>query len=233
MKKLMTALALCLLLAIGGTGLADSEGVIVQSACNIMQSGEYYLVYCFAQVHNNSDQVICLEQGAFELHNGEQLLATEEVSSLWPYFINPGEDGFLFDIVTFEPQDGVPVVPNVTAINYNVVYMTVDQAHAGYDLSAVSEIELDEATGSVTVRCELTNTTDMDAFDPTVAIGLYTEEGSMIYADGVTLKGVGIPAGGTTLVRFTVEEAFVSQWQGYGVAPTQAYINASFRLDED
>ena len=55
----------------------------------------------------------------------------------------------------------------------------------------------------------------------------------MIYADGMTLTGVGIPAGGTVLTRFEVDEAFVSQWTGYGVVPTQVHVNASFRAESD
>ena len=43
----------------------------------------------------------------------------------------------------------------------------------------------------------------------------------MVYADGTTLQDVGIPAGGTVLVRFDVDEAFVTQWQSYGAMPTQ------------
>ena len=66
-----------------------------------------------------------------------------------------------------------------------------------------------------------------------MALGLYTDDGTMVYADGTTLQDVGIPAGGTVLVRFDVDDVFVKQWQSYGVMPTQANTNASFRKDED
>lgn len=234
MKRMMILAALAALLLAAAVGLADAEGVVVQSSCNIMPSGEYYLVYTFAQVHNNSDQIICLDQGSFELHSGEQLLSSQKVTRMWPYFLNPGEDGYFFDIVSFEPnEDGSPELPNVTNIDYNVTYMTVNQAFGSYDLSAVSKLAMDEATGGMSVLCEITNTTEMDAFDPSVSFGLYTEGGQMIYADGRMLTGVGIPAGGTVLVRFDVDAAFVSQWQAYSAMPMQAHVNASFRLNSD
>lgn len=235
MKKMIAVFAALAILLLCATGsLADAEGVIVQSSCNILQSGEYYLVYTFAQVHNNSDSIICMDQGSFELHSGEQLLASQRVSGLWPYFLNPGEDGYLYDIVSFEPdENGMPVVPNVTAIDYNITYMTVDPAYGSKDLSAVSELAIDPLDESMYVVCEITNTTDEIAYDPTVCFGLYTDSEQMIYADGTTLKDVGIPAGGTVMVRFAVEEAFVSQWRDHGVVPTQAHINASFRADSD
>ncbi|MBR5288874.1 MAG: hypothetical protein IKU34_09865 [Clostridia bacterium] len=234
MKRYLVIAVLAALLLCSAGAFADAEGVIVQSSCNILQSGEYYLVYTFAQVHNNSDSIICLDQGTFELHNGEQMLASQNVTRMWPYFLNPGEDGYLFDIVSFEPdEDGTPVVPSVTAIDYNITYMPVAQAFGSMDLSAVSEIETGAADGSLRVVCEITNPSDEAAYEPNISFGLYTDAGQMIYADGMTLEGVGIPAGGTVLVRFDVEEAFVSQWTSYGVTPTQAHVNASFRTETD
>ena len=165
MKKMLAALALALTLPT--CALGDSEGVIVQSSCNIVQSGDYYLAYCFAQVHNNASTVICLDQGTFDLQSGETLLSTSEVSQIWPYFLSPGEDGYLFDIVSFEPdENGNPVIPSITGISYNVTYLPVDNAYASYDLSAVSEIAQD-VSGDVSVVCRLTNSTDMDAYNPT------------------------------------------------------------------
>lgn len=188
MKKMLAALALALTLPT--CALGDSEGVIVQSSCNIVQSGDYYLAYCFAQVHNNASTVICLDQGTFDLQSGETLLSTSEVSQIWPYFLSPGEDGYLFDIVSFEPdENGNPVIPSITGISYNVTYLPVDNAYASYDLSAVSEIAQD-VSGDVSVVCRLTNSTDMDAYNPTVALGLYTDDGTMVYADGTTLQDV-------------------------------------------
>lgn len=225
--------ALLLALMMGaGCAAADSEGTVAQYSCSIVQSGEYYLVYCFAEVHNDSNSTICLERGSFDLQSGEQLLATEEVSQLWPYFLAPGEDGYLFDIVSFEPGENGAVVPQVTGVSYEVQYMTVGENVLSRDLSCVSRIEQD-VYGGLDVICELTNGTEDIAYDPTVAFGLYTQEGSMIYADGMTLKDVGIPAGGTTLVRFRIDDVFVKQWDSYGVKPAEARVNASFGADND
>ncbi|MBR5226014.1 MAG: hypothetical protein IKV90_10185 [Clostridia bacterium] len=234
MKKILMLFALAAMLLCAAAGLADAEGVIVQTSCNILPSGEYYLVYAFAQVHNNSSEIICLDQGSFELHSGEQMLSSQKVTRMWPYFINPGEDGYFFDIVSFEPDEqGNPVMPSVTAIDYNVTYMTVNQAFASFDLSTVSHLEMNDAQGSMTVLCEITNMSDEAAFDPVVCFGLYTDAGQMIYADGMTMTGAGIPAGGTVLARFEVEEAFVEQWKAYGAVPTQVQASASFRSESD
>ena len=46
MKKTAAALVLALLaLLAAAPALGDSEGVVVQRSCNIVQSGQYYLAY--------------------------------------------------------------------------------------------------------------------------------------------------------------------------------------------
>ncbi len=235
MKKVWMMLVCLLLtaaLAMPAMG-EEAPGMIVQSSCNIVQSGEYYLVYCFAQVHNNSDQIICLDEGELHLSNGEQLLAMEPVSQLWPYFLAPGEDGYLFDIVSFEPGENGPVMPNVTGLNYEIEYMEIDPVYAGAELPTQSSIEISERSGEMTVVCEVTNATDMDAYDPTVAFGLYTQAGQMVYSDGMILHDIGIPAGGKVLVRFEVEKALYEQWQSYNAVPAYVRTNAMYRGNED
>ena len=232
-KRILCALLALMLAAFTAAGLAQEEGAVVRTSCSIVQSGDYYLVYCFAQVHNNSDSVICLDEGSFSLTNGDQLLAESDVDQLWPYFLSPGEDGYLFDIVPFEPNEDGVVVPSVTGISYDLDYMAVDAAHANYTLQAGASIQTDAMSGAMMVICEVTNETQMDAYDPTIAVALYTPGGDLLYTDGMTLQNIGIPAGETIFVRFYVDNVFVRQWEDYGAMPGSAQVNASFRIDED
>lgn len=227
------AVAAFLMLMVSVGALADSEGAIVQSSCSVVPSGDYYLVHCYAQIHNNSDQVICLENGAFELHSGEQLLASQNVDRIWPSMINPGEDGYMFGVVAFEPdENGQPVIPQISGLEYTMTYMTVEQEFASIDLGTVAAIERDER-GGMTVECEVTNGTDATAYSPAITFGLYTDGGAMVYADGIVLSGVGIPAGGSLLMRFEVDDAIVEQWDTYGANVTSAHAVASFRDGTD
>ena len=244
MKRLGLALIVLLLAAsLSAWALGESAqaipyepGVVaevVQSSCSIVQSGEYYLVYCYAQVHNPSDQILCLNEGTFELYSDNQLLATQEITQLWPYFLNPGEDGYLFEIVAFEPNEDGIFIPNVTGIDFFAEYMPVDAQFAGVSLGCTPSITQDPLSGNLYVVCEVSNPAQEAAFDPTVAFGLYMDSGSMIYAGGTTLQGVGVPAGGTTLVRFAIDDSIVSQWKNYGVSPTKVQAKAMFRRDAD
>ena len=234
MKKRAWAALLLLLLCVCASCLAEEEPVVVvRSSCSIVRSGDYYLVYSFAQVHNNSDDVLCLNEGTFDLIGGDQILSTREVSQLWPYFLSPGQDGYLFDIVPFEPGGSGMDAPVVTGLSYDLHTMRVDAAHASFALNAEARIETDATTGEMMVICEIDNPTQMDAFDPTVTFGLYTAGGDLIYADGATQQSVGIPAGGKMMVRFFVDKAFVEQWRSYQALPASARVSASFRVDED
>lgn len=230
MKRAAMLLALALVLTIGVGALAQDEGAIVQSSCNIVQSEEYVLVYCFAQVHNNSDQTICLDGGALRLMNGEEALSESRVSRLWPSLLAPGGDGYLFDIVTFEDGEGVP---SITGFDYDIGYMEIDPAYAGQALDIQAQIEMSDLTGRMNVVCEVSNPTDETAFGASAAFGLYTEAGQMVYADGMRLSEIGIPAGGSVLVRFEVEDELVEQWKSYDALPTQARACAMFSTTDD
>ena len=227
MMKKIFALVLMLALAAAAPAMAQEEGVVVQSSCSIVQSGDYYLTYCFAQVHNNTDQVLCLEDGMFYLSNGEETIAQEEISKIWPYFLAPGEDGYLFEIVPFE------TMPQITGLDYSLEYLQINPAYAGVKLEADTRVELDEDSGVLSVICELINPTDMEAFDPVLAIGLYTDAGQLVYAEGRNLSDVGLTAQGKVLVRFEVEPDMVAQWISYDALPTQVQVNAMFRTGSD
>lgn len=238
-RKGMTVLVCLVLMGLLACGLAqESEQETTtpvtteQVSCSIMQSGEDYLVYCFAQVHNASDSTVFLDEGLLRLHNGEQLLAEQEASNFWPYFLGPGEVGYLFDVVVFEPNEDGVVVPSVTALEYEFDCGRIDAQYANAALKASVQVQEDPQEGYQLI-CMLQNDSDMDAFDPTVAFGLYAENGALIYADGMTLQRIGIPAGGETLLRLNVDDAFIEQWSAYGVKPAEVRVNASFRADED
>lgn len=227
MKKRIAMALVCMLLFVT-QALAEGEiGTIVQSSCSIVQSDGYYLAYCFAQVHNNTDQVLCLDEGTFRLLSGEETIASEEVSQLWPYFLAPGEDGYLFDIVPFE------ALPQVTGLTYDIRYLEINPAYAGEPLETSARVEMDDGSGLMSVVCELANTADRDAYDPTVIMGLYTDAGQLLYSDGRSLKDVGIPAQGKLLVRFFVEPMLAEQWMSYGALPTQVRVSAMSRTGSD
>lgn len=226
MKRWIAAVLVMLLFAV--PAMAEEErGTIVQSSCSIVQDGEYYLAYCFAKIRNDTDQVLCLDEGTFYLVNGDEEIASEEVSQLWPYFLAPGTEGYLFDIVPFEEM------PQITGIDYNLRYLDIHSAYAGTALKTQGRVELDENSNALSVLCEVVNPTDTDAYDPTVVVGLYTDAGQLVYSDGRSLKDVGIPANGKLMVRFYVEPMLVEQWMNYGALPTQVQTGAMFRTGSD
>lgn len=234
MRKWVTGIfAALLMLVFSSFSLADSEGTIVQSSCSVVPSGDYYLVYCYAQVHNNTNQIIGLEQGTFDLYSGDNILATQDVAQIWPGMIGPGEDGYIFDVVAFEPdENGQPVIPQVTNIAFNILYMATDVEFASVPMTASAEIKRDQY-GGITVETTIANETEMTAYNPTVTFGLYTDGGAMVYADGMNLRNVGVPAGESLILRFQIDDEIADQWNSYGANITQVQVNASFRDGTD
>ena len=139
----------------------------------------------------------------------------------------PGEDGYLFDIVPFEQM------PQVTGIQYDIGYLSIDPAYAGESLETAAHVELDDDSGLMSVVCEIANASAMEAYDPTIVVGLYTDAGQLVYADGRTVKDVGIPADGRLMVRFDVESTLVEQWMEYNALPTQVRASARFSKGSD
>ena len=115
---------------------------------------------------------------------------------------------------------------------YDIRYMRIGLEHGGMALETRTQID-QEPSGDVVVTCHLINPEMIDAYDPTVAIGLYTEDGVLLYADGVTLQDVGVPAGGEVLRRFRIDDTIAGQWSAFGVTPAWAQVSAVFRTDED
>ena len=222
-----------LLLAACVPGMAQEECAVTQSVCSIVRSGNNYEVYCFAQIRNNSDKVVCLDEGTLELHNDDQLLASQWVGQIWPYFLSPGEEGYLFDVVTFEPNEDGIVVPSVTALNYDLKYMEIDPAYAGQRLETNVRLETEGDGCRVTLICEVKNAGQEEVYHPTISYGLYSDAGQLLYTGGTTLYDVGIPAGGTVLARFDVDRVFADQWSSYGVTPSQAAVHAMYRSEAD
>ena len=221
------------LLLFPALALCEGELTVLQSSCSIVSYGEVYRVHCFAQVHNYSDQVVGMQTGSFRVMNGETVIAEEEVDRLWPYFLGPGEDGYVFGTAVFNPdENGNPVVPSVTGLNYTFETMEVRSGTANQQLFAQAEIER-MGSGSCLVTCTVENTGEITAYNPVIAFGLYTGSGTMIYADGKQLEQIGIVPGSSIVIRFPISLQLTKQWDDYGVTPDEIKLSASYRADED
>lgn len=211
--------------------LADLS--VVQTSCNILVYGDECRVYCCAQVHNDSNGLTGMESGVFQLMNGDEVIAEESVDRLWPYFLDPGKDGYIFGSSVFYPdENGNLEVPTITGLVYQLIPMDVPVATENHRLEASMQIEKTQA-GGYELICELTNMEEETAWNPLVSYGLYTSGGSMLYADGITLNGLGIRSGSTIELQFTVNAQIVSQWAGYGVEPAEVRVMGYYRKDSD
>ena len=230
MKRLRFAAALLLLTALVLPCRADEGATVVQSSCSIMEAENNVILYCYAQVYNGTGNVVCMEEGQFELRSGDDILATGSVEQMTPYFLRPGEEGYLYDAVVLDSA-GDGSVPAVTGLSYDIRYYTVDDAYANRSLTVEGET-LKEEDGSLAVLLHLSNPHKEEAWSPTMAFGLYTEGGALLYCDGRTLENVGIPSGGEMTVRFDVSRSFAERWAEYGADPAEVRATADCGGDD-
>ena len=229
MKRRIIALAL-LALAAALPVLADPGANVIQSSCSIMEADNSFIVYCYAQVYNGTSNVVCMEKGSFELRSGDDMLVSGSVEQMTPYFLKPGESGYLYDAAVLDRAEGEGV-PSITGLSYNINYYTVDDAFANRDLVVTGEQQR-EPDGSLAGLLRVQNPREEEAWSPTLAVGLYTEGGALLYCDGRTLENVGIPAGGEMTVRFDISKLFAERWAEYGADPAQVKATADCGGDD-
>ena len=226
--KLRFAAVLCLLLALSRPGLADEQAALAQTSCSILQAGDSWIVYCYAQVVNGTDSTLCLEQGDFEVLSGDGVLGSGTVEQLSPYFLGPGEEGYLFDALVLEDAADAP---QVTGLSYDLQYLTVDPLYSSRSLPITAEL----LAGEDGLTAELTIENDQEAtvWSPALAFGLFTEGGSLLFADGRTLENVGVPSGAEAIVRFDIAPALLERWAEFGAEPAEVRASCAFGGDDD
>ena len=225
------ALALALGLLCFAPAMAENELSIVQSSISIVRQEAGWLLSCYAEVRNDSAQVVALEEGHFSLTAQGGPLANGAVGSLMPYFLSPGQIGYLRDTVQIPPLEG-DEQPLVTGLSYALTALPVDSALQSEGLSVRME-RMERENGGLLVELRLQNTTASPIWNPTLAWGLYASGGALLYADGRTLGNIALPGGDETIVRFDVPAAYVDRWDEYGAEPAEVRAMASYGGDED
>ena len=101
-----------------------------------------------------------------------------------------------------------------------------------YDRDHLGAIRRIRLCISLAVLLHLSNPHKEEAWSPTMAFGLYTEGGALLYCDGRTLENVGIPSGGGMTVRFDVSRSFAERWAEYGADPAEVRATADCGGDD-
>ncbi len=189
----------------------------------------YYLAYCFAQVHNNASTVICLDRGTFDLQSGETLLSTSGSRRFGRTSSTPARTAIC---LTSFPSSRMKTAARRSLHHghfHNLTYLPVDAAfaklrpfggfgnrsgrlrHSGCDLPPDQFDEMDAITRPWPSAQRYGQRRD-------ALFGRYDAPGR-----GYSGRRHGAES------SFRRGRAFVAQWQSYGAMPTQVHTNASFR----
>ncbi|MBR1709378.1 MAG: hypothetical protein IJ719_11180 [Clostridia bacterium] len=231
MKRFLAVLAAFLMVSF----MASAEDTIrvVQTACNILVYGDECQVFCCAQVHNDTNRILGIESGTVRLLYEDTVVAEEEVERLWPYFLDPGGDGYLFQLIRFLPDaQGNPVIPAITGVIYDLNTMNVPATMQNQMLESTLEIERTQ-NGGYAIVVSAKNAGEETVWDTMITYGLYTSGGSLLYADGESFDQMGISPGSQLEKRFSINSQIVAQWENYGVEPAEFRVFAYYRSDTD
>ena len=223
LKKIMgllVALALCLT----GSGALANNGLIVreETYTAVELFSDSYYGYVFAQLENTGDTDAYFDKGELTISDAAGgTLAQKAFLTSYTKVIAPGETAYLF---AYSAVEGAKEIEDLAAYRLAVegsesiekppVVLTVTEA------AYVQEADLfGEAIDKIYITAK--NETQEAVFTPSVAFGLYDEAGRLIYVDAMTQFDMGVPAGESFIMTFTIDDAFRAVWDAQGVAPAR------------
>ncbi len=106
-----------------------------------------------------------------------------------------------------------------------------DEAAAHLDASAVVEAYEGWDGTDYRIILTVTNSTDKTVYDALLVVGVYDQDGTLLYADDDVIYRVGIPAGGTLEYRLDVNTDIVAYWKANSIQPISAEVICYVELE--
>lgn len=221
MKKVFSMLLVLMALISSVAMAAGSLEITQETYIPLERYEDSFAGNVFAEITNTGDEVIGFSKGQFEILDAQgNALDWYTLYSCYPSVIVPGGKAYVYDYEYVDGATSVDELPGYT--------LQVSGEEPYYDapvLMTVSSAEVVRETDTwgdevYNVYVTIANDGEETAFVPTVSYGLYDADGALLYAGATTMYSMGIPAGQSSVVFFTVEEAFLPAWDAAGVAPT-------------
>lgn len=216
---LLAAAALCLCAA---SALANGLVVSEETYTAVERFEDTFYGYVFAQLQNTGDTDVYFEQAQMTISDALGNTRAEKTAfTCYPNVIAPGERAFVFAYSVVEDAEDTAdlsayrlEVSGSESIEEPPVVLTVIEAAYAQEADLFGE-----AVYKIYVTAK--NETDEAVFTPSVAFGLYDEAGELIYVDAMTQFDMGVPAGQSFIMTFTIDDAFKAAWDAQGVTPSR------------
>ena len=214
MKKIV-ALLLAACLTLGCASALAAGKLTVNQETYTAVAGYSFVGYVFAEVENTGDKNIEFGNGLLEIltADGDPMDSTD-IYSMYPSILAPGEKGY---VSTLQYVDAAESIEDISGKS------TQEEAVARLDSTAAYGVGVNSwGNEEQMVVVTITNNTQETVYDYQVAFALYDAEGKLLLVDADNTYNVGIPAGQSVEVQFTVDEDLAAVWAEQGVTPATA-----------
>lgn len=221
MKKFV-ALLLAVCLTLGCASALAAGKLTVNQETYAAVAGYSFIGYVFAEVENTGDKNIQFGNGLLEIltADGDPMDSTD-IYSMYPTILAPGEKGY---VSAQKYVDGAESIEDIS--DYTLTLngkSTQEEAVARLDSTAAYGVGVNSwGDEEQMVVVTITNNTQETVYDCQVAFALYDAEGKLLLVDADNTYNVGIPAGQSVEVQFTVDEDLAAVWAEQGVTPATA-----------
>ncbi len=221
MKKIV-ALLLAACLTLGCASALAAGKLTVNQETYTAVAGYSFVGYVFAEVENTGDKNIEFGNGLLEIltADGDPMDSTD-IYSMYPSILAPGEKGY---VSTLQYVDTAESIEDISDYTLTITgKSTQEEAVARLDSTAAYGVGVNSwGDEEQMVVVTITNNTQETVYDCQVAFALYDAEGKLLLVDADNTYNVGIPAGQSVEVQFTVDEDLAAVWAEQGVTPATA-----------
>ena len=221
MKKIV-ALLLAACLTLGCASALAAGKLTVNQETYTAVAGYSFVGYVFAEVENTGDKNIEFGNGLLEIltADGDPMDSTD-IYSMYPSILAPGEKGY---VSTLQYVDAAESIEDISDYTLTITgKSTQEEAIARLDSTAAYGVGVNSwGDEEQMVVVTITNNTQETVYDCQVAFALYDAEGKLLLVDADNTYNVGIPAGQSVDVQFTVDDDLAAVWAEQGVTPATA-----------
>lgn len=221
MKKIV-ALLLAACLTLGCASALAAGKLTVNQETYTAVAGYSFVGYVFAEVENTGDKNIEFGNGLLEIltADGDPMDSTD-IYSMYPSILAPGEKGY---VSTRQYVDAAESIEDISDYTLTITgKSTQEEAPVRLDSTAAYSVGTNSwGDEEQIVVVTITNNTQETVYDCQVAFALYDAEGKLLLVDADNTYNVGIPAGQSVEVQFTVDEDLAAVWAEQGVTPATA-----------
>lgn len=221
MKKFV-ALLLAVCLTLGCASALAAGKLTVNQETYTAVAGYSYVGYVFAEVENTGDKNIEFGNGLLEIltADGDPMDSTD-IYNMYPSILAPGEKGYVSARQYVDAAESIEDISDYTLTLTGK--STQEEAIARLDSTAAYGVGTNSWGDEVQmVVVTVTNNTQETVYDCQVAFALYDGEGKLLLVDADNTYNVGIPAGQSAEILFTLDEDLAAVWAEQGVTPATA-----------